>query len=391
MDDKEKLDKKLDKVFSDLDKQINATLNILVVGKVSAGKSSFLNAFFDEEKNSPKFKVGAKSGETTKVNFQTIGKNIKIADTPGLSDINLSNSDETWKIIADEGIDIGILIVSGSADASQREHYEFLKKESDRVFVVLNKSDNFSEENLTIVQKQWKKQLNLDINEKIYPVVSRGYDSKDKEIFRGNEYDIEVDEYGRPKTLRGIDTVRDDVLKYLRLNGKDILLAKVLKDKRKKAIAIISAACISAATSAFIPGSAIYIGAIQATAIASLIYLYTGKVVGKKESIAFVGVFVAENAGMELFLIVKSFLPPTGILDAAAASIALTITVAMLTAVAVILAKGYSLDDKGPLLVIFGKLKDIMGDSIKNAKMSDLKNLDFFKEIITKAFKIEIP
>ncbi len=384
-----KLNDYLNEMFQKLSNDINSSLNILVIGKVSAGKSSFLNAFFDAEKDKPKFKVGAKYGETTKVQITTISKNIKVIDTPGLSDINSSNSGETTKFINDEGVDIGILIVSGSADTTQKESYEYLKQQSEKVFVVLNRADDFSQENLDIVLNQWKDQLKLPINEKIYPVISRGYDPKDKETFRGQEYDIEVDEYGRPKLLKGIDKVRDDVLDFLKENGKDLILAKELKDKRKQAIATIATACVSAGGAAFIPGSALYIAAIQATAIAALSYIYTGKMIDKSQAVSMVGLFVAQNIGMELFLIAKSFLPPTGVLDVAAATIALTITAAMLTTVAKIYSMGYTLDDKEQLLSIFEVLKKEFQEEMKNSDKKDLLNPDFYKKLILKLFMVK--
>jgi len=383
-EEENKLNKKLDEMFNKLSKTLNSTLNILVMGKVSSGKSSFLNAFFDAEKDKPKFKVGAKSGETTKAKVIEISRNIRIVDTPGLSDINTANSDETKKFIEEEGIDIGILVISGSADSTQKEEYEYLKREAEKVFVVLNKSDNFSSENLKDVLQQWHEQLNMPSDEKIYPVVSRGYDPKDKEIFRGQEYDIEIDKYGRPKTLKGIDEVRNDVLSFLEKNGKDLLLIKELKDKSRKATAIIATACVSAGGAAFAPGSALYIGAIQATAIASLNYLYTGELMSKSNAISVMGVFLAQNTGQGLFVIIKSFLPPTGIVDVAAAIIALSVTAAMLTTIAKLYSLGYSLDDKDKLIEIFKEIKEIVSGQLKNASKDDLIDKDFFMELIRK-------
>jgi len=384
MKEEKNLNEKLDEMFSEFLKKVNTTLNILVIGKVSAGKSSFLNAFFDAEKDKPKFKVGAKSGETTKTKVIEISKNIKIIDTPGLSDINTANSDETKKFIEEKGVDIGILIISGSADSTQEEEYKYLKREAEKVFVVLNKSDNFSNENLKDVLEQWHEQLNMPSDEKIYPVVSRGYDPKDKEIFRGEEYDIEVDEYGRPKTLNGIDEVRNDVLSFLEKNGKDLLLVKELKDKSRKATAIIATACVSAGGAAFAPGSALYIGAIQVTAIASLTYLYTGEVMTKSSAVSAIGVFLTQNAGMTLFLMVKSILPPTGIVDVAAAIIALTLTAAMLTTISKLYSLGYTFDDKDKMIEIFKEVKEIISIHMKDASKGDLKDKEFFIDLIRK-------
>lgn len=213
------INEKFEKLYSEFNKQVNSTLNILVVGKVSAGKSSFLNAFFDCEKDKPKFIVGAKSGITTEVKFQMIGKNIKIADTPGLDDIKSENSQETIDMI-EEGVDIGILVLSGSPDESQRIHYKNLKEKSEKIFIVLNKADNYSSENLKLILNQWKELLGVD--EKIYPIVSRGYDAKDmiKDPITLEETSIPVDEYGRPKTLKYVDDLREDVLSFLEKTGR---------------------------------------------------------------------------------------------------------------------------------------------------------------------------
>ena len=379
----EDLKKKVDEMFDNFKKKLDSKLNILVFGKVSSGKSSFLNAFFDRAKDEPLFRVNAKSGETTKVRFENIGKNIAVGDTPGLEDIISENSEESLKML-EEGIDVGILVLSGSADKSQKEHYENLREKSEKIFIVLNKADTFSEENLYLIIKQWKEQLELSENTKIYPVVSRGYDPKDKEVFRGNEYDIEVDEYGRPKTLKGIDTLRDDVLDFLKKNGKDILLAKELKDKSRRALAIISTATVLTAGEAFIPGSAAYIAGTQVVAISSLVYLYTGNIIGKQNAIALIGTFAAEQVGLNLFLFVKSFLPPTGAVDAVAASVAASVTAAMLTTVAYLLAKGISFDEKDELKTIYSQILKDFKKTAKEAKLADLKTKDFWNDLIKK-------
>ena len=127
-----------------------------------------------------------------------------------------------------------------------------------------------------------------------------------------------------------------------------------------------------------------YIGAIQATAIASLGYLYTGELISKSGAVAAVGIFISENIGLGLFLLVKSFLPPTGILDVAAATIALTITAAMLAAVARIYSLGYTLDDKDKMISIFKDIKEIVTQDIKNANKEDLLKKSFFSELIRK-------
>lgn len=380
---KSQFNKKVDNMFNSFEKTLDLKLNIVTFGKVSAGKSSFLNAFFDREKNKPLFSVNAKSGETTKVKSEKLGSNILVGDTPGLNDINKDNSQESKKIL-EEGIDVGILVLSGSADSSQKEHYDDLLKNSNKVFIVLNKADNFSKENINSVINQWKEQLELDDNSTIYPVVSRGYDSNDMEKFRGKEYAIEIDEYGRPATLEGIDKVRNDVLSFLEESGKDLLLAKELKDKSNKALAIILAATVLAAGQSFIPGSAAYIVGTQTVAIASLSYLYTGKSIPKKAAIGLIGTLAAEQVGLSLFLVAKSFLPPTGAIDLAAAVIATIVTASMLSAVAYLLKNEIDLMDKLALKKSYNEIFKSYKNETKNVNKKDLLTKEYWKSLIKK-------
>ena len=94
----------------------------------------------------------------------------------------------------------------------------------------------------------------------------------------------------------------------------------------KKSYAIVYLNCLAAVTvQAFIPGSAAYIAATQASAIVALTYLYTGEILSSKASFTLLPAFASEAVGTTLFLWVKSFLPPTGIVDVAAAVIAVSL------------------------------------------------------------------
>jgi len=240
---------------------------------------------------------------------------------------------------------------------------------------------------IRVISSQWKEQLGLESTDTIYPVVSRGYDSLDKEIFRGEEYDIEIDNFGRPKTLKGIDVVRDDILAFLEKSGKDLLLAKELKDKSKKATAIILAATVAAAGESFIPGSAAYILGTQAVAIASLGYLYTGTSITKSSAIGLIGMFAAEQIGLNLFLIAKSFLPPTGVIDLAAAAIATVVTASVLSLVAYALKNDISLSDKFALKEEYKKIFENYRSITKNIDKKELLNSSFWKKLIKSTIK----
>ncbi len=111
---------------------------------------------------------------------------------------------------------------------------------------------------------------------------------------------------------------------------------------------------------AFIPGSALYITGTQAAAIMSIHYIYTGEVLSKKSAVAIIPLFASQSIGASAFLIAKSFLPPTGVLDVAAAGVAIIITLAMLSAVNWIYENGYNLDDKTELKEQFNKFKKLL-------------------------------
>ncbi|MEY3066113.1 MAG: hypothetical protein RLZZ532_2905 [Cyanobacteriota bacterium] len=91
----EALAQKIDQLFSEYDAKTHGYLDIAVIGAVSSGKSSFLNAFFDCSRDDIKFSVSALSGTTKEVEFQQISSHIKILDTPGLQDINKANVEKT--------------------------------------------------------------------------------------------------------------------------------------------------------------------------------------------------------------------------------------------------------------------------------------------------------
>ena len=314
-------------------------LNIAIIGKVSAGKSSLLNAILGCDKLNKQAPVGAVSGVTTGISKYKLGDNVLIMDSPGLSDIRKENSQVTKDFLAK--VDVGIFVVTGSADAGQKDNYDDLKATCKKIIVVLNKIDEWNKQSKSLekVVKQWHQVLGLLENQKIFPTCSFGYDPD-------TDVDVDVD-------LRGIDELRGELFAFLETEGKALLLAKHLKNKNIYANRIITLALGAVAAEAFLPGSSIYITATQAIAIASLYYLYKGEVLSKSSALAMMPTFIAQGIGSNIFLLVKSFLPPTGVLDAAAAFVAAGLTFGMLKAVAWMLENGHSLDDKALLAAKF--------------------------------------
>ena len=83
--------------------------------------------------------------------------------------------------------------------------------------------------------------------------------------------------------------------------------------------------------------------------------------------------FAGQSAGTTLFLWAKSFLPPTGVVDIAAAGIAVVVTFAMLAAVKWVLENNHSLDDKTALKEAFNRFKKI-GEALKDIPLEDIKS-----------------
>lgn len=92
------------------------TLNIVVIGKVSSGKSSLINALLKRSRKKVLAEVGAESGVTTTLKVLRLDERVRLIDSPGLDDVRTENSDITKEFL--KHIDVGILVVSGSSDAS---------------------------------------------------------------------------------------------------------------------------------------------------------------------------------------------------------------------------------------------------------------------------------
>lgn len=368
---KQEIEQKLDQATKDLNKKVAVAL----IGQVSAGKSSLLNAMFKRGRDNPLAKVGAVSGVTTEAKSFPISKNVTVLDLPGLDDIKASNSAVTLQRLLD--IDVGILVVAGSADSGQKKNYDLLKQHCKYVFVVLNKIDEYDKKPSALekVKKQWHEQLGLSINEKIFPICVEGYDPD-------YDPDIEMD-------IRGVDELMEAIYKLLEKEGKAIVLQRETMKKSELARRAVYTALVAVAVEAFIPGSAIYITATQAVAIASIHYIYTGEVISKNHVFAVLPLFAAQSVGSSLFLVVKSVLPPTGVVDAMAAGVAVSVTLAMLSSVNWVYENGYNLDNKKELKVHFNEFYKLLKDMGVGGIFDVVKSGDTNKiiELIAKFIK----
>jgi small GTP-binding protein len=352
--------------FEEKAQDFSKTLNIAVIGKVSSGKSSLINALLKRSRKKAVAKVGAESGVTTNLKVLRLDERVRLIDSPGLDDVKKENSEITRQFL--KHIDVGILVVTGAADASQKKYLDDLREHCDSVFVVLNKIDEWDRLNPSELEKvinQWKEKLQI---EKIYPVCAFGYDP-------GTRSDLPLD-------IRGVYGLREDIEHFLESKGKDLLLARHMGERKSKATKIITAAIFTVVSQTFIPGSAVYITATQAAAIASLYYLYTGKILSTKAALAILPTFAAEAAGTSLYLFVASFLPPTGVVNVAAVGIAVSITLAMLATVNSLLASGAKLEERELLKSKFRKYRKQAETALKDIALTDVSNVASISSVI---------
>lgn len=344
------------------------TLNIVIIGKVSSGKSSLINALLRLNRKKAIATVGAESGVTTKLKILRLDEKVRLIDSPGLDDVRAENSKITREFL--KHIDIGILVLTGAADASQKRYLDDLRLHCQSVFVVLNKIDEWDRLAPSALEKvinQWKHVLQI---EKVYPVCAFGYD-----VDTPRE---------TPLDIRGVYWLREDIENFLRSKGKDLLLAQHMGEKKIYATGIIAAALIAVFVQSFIPGSAAYIAATQASAIIGLTYLYTGQVLSLKAALSLLSVFANDAVKTTLFLWAKSILPPTGVIDAASAAVAISITLAILATVNYVLASGVKLQQEELLRSKFRIYRKQAEIALKGLALTDLKDLPSLKTIVDK-------
>lgn len=183
--------------------------------------------------------------------------------------------------------------------------------------------------------------------------------------------------------LEGIDLLRAALLEEA-LVHLGATVDRVRRAKRPFAVAIIASATLVSAVEGVLPGAAAFVVATQVSAIASLYYLYRGKWMGRTQVLTLLPVFASEAAGGSLFLLVKSFLPPTGVADVAAAIVAASMSLAMLGAVAGVLEQGYTLDEREKLREAFQRMSaKTKAERAYIARNRHLwKNKSFFRDLV---------
>jgi small GTP-binding protein len=358
----EKFDEDVYSYYEEHKPDLSKVVTIAFIGKVSSGKSSLINAFFERGRNDAIAEVGATSGVTTKVKFFKLDENVHIVDSPGLDDIRKENSEATENFL--KSIDIAIFVVSGSADKTQKINFSGVKSRIPDTLFVLNKIDEFDDlddSGVDEVVMQWRKSIGVD---HVFKTCAKGYDPKSRK---------EV-----PLRIEGVGELKAEVYQILSKKKKDILLKKSMKDKRSYAISIAVTATLSAAGASLAPGSTVYITGIQMTALSSLVYLYTGKLLDRRSVAGIMFSMLGQNVGKNLFMFASSLIPGV---DMVGAVVAATVTAAMLAAVISLLESGKSLDDAEGFKDMYNKTYATVKTMLN---ISDIKDKGFIERLFNK-------
>jgi hypothetical protein len=156
-------------------------------------------------------------------------------------------------------------------------------------------------------------------------------------------------------------------------------------NKEHDATQIISTTLVAVAVGSLLPGASIIVVPAQISALYSLYYLYTGKILTKAVIGSIILAVSGQGAVTSLFLAVKSFLPPTGIVDVFASYAAVLFTFSLLAAFTKVLVRGTTDIAGEQLLKEFKSVKINIESIISDSNKSDWSKPDFWNKIIKSA------
>lgn len=285
-------EEEINKVNEQLDKEIMFAM----IGDVNAGKSSTINKLMGEEVA----RVGAKPGETTVIEKYQYKDKIIFADTPGLDDINTKNSEETLSFYKQADVILFFLNAAGTVfSEGEKTLFDKINKVNNNIIIVLNKID--AADDIGSLVKYIQDHTNY--NYKVAPISS--------------------------KIGENIDLLRNAILDTLKEKNKDILFARLVKEKSSTANKWILAAASSATAvgAVPIPGSDIVpLTSIQVGLMVKLATLYE-KPITKDRAKELAIASMTGNIGKGLFRQLIKVIPGAG--SIAGASIAGSMTLGL--------------------------------------------------------------
>ena len=314
-------------------------LIIALYGSVNSGKSSTINALIDK----PLASVTAVAGQTKEIRLYKFTKdeNVRIADNPGLDDINEENSAQAKEFI-EEGADIILFFFNAGVGASKStvDAYEELQGLDKPIIAILNKIDMF--------HNNEQEEMVQDIKEKTGAKV------------------VPISAYDK----RGIDVLHQRIMEILKSEGKELLYLKVSKSQFKDegVDKWITGVTISAAGVGAIPIPGVDIiplTTLQVGLAMKIAFIYERKVT-KEDVLQLVGATVTGSIGRQIYrwgiqgLKAAGWLGGPlgeGVVMAVAAGVAASVTYGFGHACKAYYKSGMSLE-------LYGK--DVLGDTFRN-------------------------
>lgn len=269
--------------FDRVREQLAKKLVIGFLGTASSGKTSGIKALFSVDLGN----IHPIPGSTKAVKVMQIDDHVFVVDAPGFGDIHKEVSQKAKEACDQVDIFIYVLNAQGGYKQQEKEDYQTLFALNREVLVVLNKID-------TIMDPRFPEQLQELIQ---HTQRSMGVDSNS---FADVAFDPNPFIAKKPINLQ---KVRDWIQKTLEEKGKDLLFAKVSREKDRICDTWIHTASTSAAATGAvpIPGSDIVpITAIQIGLIYKIASIY-GHEVTKKDALAFITQTFTGQVGKQIF------------------------------------------------------------------------------------------
>ena len=220
------LQAEIDPLVNELEsKQVAQTLEIVAFGTISSGKSSILNLLAGREV----FQTDVRGGTTiTRNEIPWPGADkVFLVDTPGLGEVD---GEKHVMIAADSAKDADLImvVVDGPLRESEYTLLEKLGQMEKRVIVCLNKSDWYSLEDREKLIDQISGQTKKFVRE--FDVVAvqadTSFRTRKRLLADGSEQDEKVE------IPPNIDPLAERMLKIVKRDGKDLLMANLLLQSR---------------------------------------------------------------------------------------------------------------------------------------------------------------
>lgn len=238
------IEKTYDEKHTEFEKISKEKLVISLIGSVNSGKSKTINVLTGIKYT----EVKARAGWTKEISLYELKKNVFIADTPGLHDVDEEVSKKASDYV-EENSDIVLFFLNAAVGVTrhEKEAYGKLTQLGREMIVVLNKIDTLDEDEIEDVIEQIKEELGVT------PI---GISAKNN---------------------IGIEKLNDKILEILEERGKELLFLKVSRYKDKTVSNWINGASVSAAGIGAIPipgADIVPLTALQVSLAMKIAYIY---------------------------------------------------------------------------------------------------------------------